>query len=234
MIRAFIFDFNGVVVDDEPLHFELFQKVLQEESVILSRDDYYERYLGMDDRDCFTAVLQDQGLVWSADRILDLIQRKARYYETAMETQPPFVPGAIAWIKRLSSSYHLAIVSGALRSEIEMLLKIGGIERDFSLIVAAGETPRGKPHPDGYQLALELLNRDFVAPSERLLPEECLVFEDSPWGIESAHGAGMPCVGLTTSYRPQDLPGVIEHLRDFSGLEPEPWLEDLEKKLAKK
>ncbi|MDX1386024.1 MAG: HAD family phosphatase [bacterium] len=228
MIRAVFFDFNGVIVDDEPVHFELFQKVLEEEGLKLSKKGYYEKYLGMDDHDCFTTAIRDQGKSLTEDKIEGLIERKAGYYQKKMAQQPPFVPGALEIVKDLGQTHYLAVVSGALRSEIEFLLKLGGIQEQFSVVVAAGEVAHGKPKPDGYQKAMALLNRDFVASSERLLPEECLAIEDSHWGIESAQAAGMVSLGVTTTYEEKELPGALYCLKDFSKLSGEELLKRAE------
>lgn len=228
MIRAVFFDFNGVIVDDEPLHFRLFQKVLAEEGLKLSQDRYYERYLGMDDFDCFRQASADLGKKLGETQIQGLIDRKAVYYQKEITANAPFVPGALKLVQALGKTHYMAVVSGALRSEIEMLLKQGQAQQCFSVIVAAGEISQGKPHPEGYQTAMELLNRDYVASSERLLPEECLAIEDSHWGIEAARAAGMACVGVTTTYSEQELPGALFCLKDFQGLSAEEFLKRVE------
>jgi HAD superfamily hydrolase (TIGR01509 family) len=217
VIRAVLFDFNGVIVDDEPVHFKLFQQVLLEEDLKLAREDYYQKYLGMDDKDCFKAVGRDLGKKFSETKLQELIDRKAKYYLTEMRQNPPFVPGALELLKALGKTHYLAVVSGALRSEIEMLLQLGGVAGEISVIVAAGEVNHGKPDPEGFLKAIQLLNRDCVASSERLVPEECLAVEDSSWGVQAARKAGLVCVGLTTSYKEKDLPGAVLYLKDFSG-----------------
>lgn len=232
MIRAVLFDFNGVIVDDEPVHFELFQEVLKEDGVELAREDYYSKYLGMDDHDCFAAALRDRGASAGEDRIADLIQRKAKKYQERMDQAPPFVPGALDFIRTLSQTHFLAIVSGALRSEIEMLLKKGGVKDCFNVLVAAEDVERGKPDPEGYEKAFQELNRDFVASSEMLLPKECLVIEDSSWGIEAAKRAGMPCLAVTTSYGEKDLTGALAYLHDFKGVEAGTLLDGISGKSA--
>lgn len=228
MIRALLFDFNGVVVDDETLHFELFQKVLQENSYTLKQEDYYQKYLGMDDYDCFGHALKDQGVQLSREDLQKLIDQKSSYYNRAIEKDPPFVPGVLDWIAEVSKTHFLAVVSGALRQEIEDLLERGKVAKYFSLIVAAGEISQGKPHPEGYLKAMEELNRDHIAASERLLPEECLVLEDSSWGIQAGQAAGMPVVGITTSYEPDELPGALVYLKDFTQMTSEQLLRQVE------
>jgi HAD superfamily hydrolase (TIGR01509 family) len=231
VIRAVLFDFNGVIVDDEPVHLKLFQKVLKEEGVTLTREVYYKKYLGMDDKECFKVVGKDFGKKFNEAKIQELIERKAQGYLAEMKQNPPFVPGAIDLLKALGKTHFIAIVSGALRSEIEMLLKRGGVGNEVSVIVAAGEIMKGKPDPEGFLKAIQLLNRDSVASSERLFPEECIAVEDSIWGIQAAQKAGLSCVGLTTSYKEKELPGAILYLKDFSGVGQDQFLEKVEARL---
>lgn len=233
MIRAILFDFNGVVVDDEPLHFELFQRVLKENGWQLNKEDYYQKYLGMDDYDCFTHALQDQGEPPSLELIEKLTSKKNDYYFKAIDEKPPFVPGVLEWVEQVGQTHFLGIVSGALREEIEYLLKVGNIAQYFSVIVAAGEIEHGKPAPEGYVKAMELLNRDFVAANVRLLPEECLVIEDSSWGLQAGQGAGMPTVGVTTSYSAESLPEALFCIQDFTQLSPPELILQVENKIAK-
>ena len=231
MIRAVLFDFNGVIVDDEPLHFELFREVLKKEGVNLAREDYYSKYLGMDDHDCFAAALRDQKAEASEERINDLIGRKAKLYEERMRKTPPFVPGVSDFIRKLAVTHFLAVVSGALRREVEMLLQRAGVKDCINVVVAAEDVQHGKPDPEGFEKAFQQLNRDYVASSEMLLPQECLVIEDSSWGIEAATRAGMPAVGVTTSYPEKDLTGAIGYLHDFQGLEAEAWLQEISQRI---
>lgn len=218
MFRAVFFDFNGVVVDDEPVHFELFQKVLADIGVKLDREHYYRDYLGMDDHDCLLTAARDAGRELSEFEIGQLTEQKAKAYEARMQQAPPFVKGVKEFIQSLAKEHYLAVVSGALRPEIEMLLRRAEILDLFSVIVAAGEISHGKPSPEGYQKAFDLLNRDFIPTHQMLLPAECLVFEDSIWGIQAAAAADMSVVGVTSSYSAAELPGAIEYIQDFHEL----------------
>ena len=221
MIRAVLFDFNGVIVDDEPVHFQLFQKVLAEDGVKLGKKDYYSKYLGMDDYDCFGTAARDAGHSADAAQVQKWIDKKSKYYDEEMEANTPFVPGVLDFIRALAEKHYLGIVSGALRREIEMMLTRGGVRDLFSAIVAAEDIEKGKPDPEGYDRGMRLINRDCVASADLLLPAECLVFEDSIWGIQAATAAGMPSVALTTSFGAADLPGAKLYLKDFKGLNAE-------------
>lgn len=221
--RAIIFDFNGVIVDDEPLHLELFQRVLAEVQITLTEADYRERYLGHDDRGCFSAVLRDAGRAEeAADRALieRLIARKNERYLQAIDDRCQFFPGAIEIARRLSGRLPLAIASGALRSEIEHVLDLGGIRGCFTAIIAAEDVSTGKPDPACYQKALSALNA--AAPGGAPIhPEECMVIEDSRAGIEAAHRAGMRCLAITNSHGSGELGGADWIAASLSGCEPE-------------
>jgi len=220
-LKAIIFDFNGVIVDDEPLHLELFRKVMAEEGLTLTDEDYHEKYLGYDDRGCFTAALSDLGKPESsadAAYIDQLIARKADYYHQTIEQRLLLFPGVIELIRLVESRYPLAIASGALRSEIELVLARGGIGDAFGIIVAAEDVTVCKPDPEGYLKALDGL-RSFNGMAG-LQPADCLVIEDSIAGVEAARRAGMRCLAVTNSYRAEEL-GHADWIRDsLVGFDP--------------
>ena len=121
MLRAILFDFNGVLVDDEPLHFELFGKVLADEGIELSKEDYYEHYLGFDDRGAFEAIFGRLGRSLDIGHLMRLITRKSAYYQRVIhEKGYPFFPGAVDLVRDCAAAdLMLGVVSGALREEVE-------------------------------------------------------------------------------------------------------------------
>lgn len=205
MFKAIIFDFNGVIVDDEPLHLELFRVVLAEEGIPLTDEEYQAKYLGYDDRGCFQAVLRDVGREAESlndHHIAALIERKAVRYIEAIQQRYLLFPGVVELVEGLAERYPMAIASGALRNEIEVVLERGGIRKFFQEIVAAEDVGACKPDPEGYLKALALLNR---RSSETILAADCLVIEDSIAGIEAAKRAGMRCLAVTNSYPAEKL-----------------------------
>jgi HAD superfamily hydrolase (TIGR01509 family) len=207
MLRAIIFDFNGVIINDEPLHLELLRRVLTEEGLAVTDQEYHEKYLGYDDRGCFIAALTDAGrkpLATNTAFISELIARKAAYYQAAIDERYLLFPGVVEMVRHLAARLPLAIASGALRQEIELVLARGGIRDCFQAIIAAEDVSACKPHPEGYIKALAALN--LLTTAQRSIePSECLVIEDSIAGIEAAHGAGMRCLAVTNSYRVDEL-----------------------------
>lgn len=207
MSRAVLFDFNGVLVDDEPLHLELFQEVLTEEGVELSEEDYYRDYLGFDDRDCLSAVLVAAGREPSLETLARLITRKAsRYQERIRRDGFPFFPGATELVRALGEAgYLLAIVSGALREEVLGALRQESLDRWVKGVVAAEDVEAGKPDPEGYRKGLEILSTVPPLPDRLIHPHEVTAVEDSPAGLEAARDAGLRTLGVAQTYPPSKL-----------------------------
>jgi len=204
-LQAIVFDFDGVIADSEPLHLRAFQKTLQEEGLELSTRDYYNRYLGYDDVGLFQALARDRAMAMSDGQIASLVARKASALQEMLHDERVLFPGASDFIRAAAVEVPIAIASGALRHEILEILEGAGLAGLFAAIVAAGETPHSKPSPAPYVLAFERL-RDSMGGS--LDPRRCVAIEDSRWGLESARGAGLRCVGVTTSYAEEELPGA--------------------------
>ncbi|HWQ33422.1 MAG TPA: HAD family phosphatase [Blastocatellia bacterium] len=216
-LKAIIFDFNGVIVDDEPLHLELFRRVLEEEGLSLSAREYHEKYLGYDDRGAFTAALADQGRAADQAYIQSLIDRKARYYLDAINERMLLFPGVTELARRLAEKFPLAIASGALRHEIELVLKRGELRDCFRVIVASEDVSACKPDPEGYVKALALLNE---TTQRSIDPAECLVIEDSVAGIEAARRAGMRCLAVTNSYPAAELTAADAVVASLAEIDP--------------
>jgi len=203
MLRAVIFDFNGIIVDDEPIHFELFQKVFAEEGIELSKPAYYARYLGFDDRGAFSFGYREHQRELSDAKLVELIERKAVYYQDAIRNHVAIFPGVKALVASLADQLPLAVASGALRNEIETILATAGLIQHFKAIVSAEDVERGKPEPDIFLKALAALNGH---TGNTIQPSECVVIEDSKEGIKGARRAGMKCLAVTNSH-PAELLG---------------------------
>jgi len=198
-LRAVVFDFDGVIVDSEPLHFSLFRRLLGEEGIVLTREQYDAIYLGMDDRECFTEALTRHGKTAALPRVPELIERKSALLMSTIADHVPLLPGAVDFVRALATSFPLAICSGALRREIEAMLKQAGILSCFVGIISAEDVSHGKPNPEGFTKALALLNRT-QNPAPPIAPASCLAIEDSLAGIEAARAAGMRCLAVANSY----------------------------------
>jgi HAD superfamily hydrolase (TIGR01509 family) len=214
-----VFDFNGVLVDDEPIHLRMFQRVLGEEGVALSDRDYHERYLGLDDRGCFAAALAAAGRPAEPARVMRLIVRKAAYYQEAIRRQGyPFFPGAAELVAAAGEAgLMLGVVSGALRDEVEPALRQAGLWDHFKVVVTAEDVDAGKPDPAGYRRALADFNSRPPLPARLLHPHEALAIEDSPAGLQAAASAGLATLAVAHTY-PQaglaDADRVVARLAD--------------------
>ena len=197
MLRAVIFDFNGIIVDDEPIHFELFQKVFAEEGIELTQDAYYARYLGFDDRGAFSFGYREHNRSLSHDKLAELIERKAVYYQEAIRNHVAIFPGVKSLVVDLAENLPLAVASGALRNEIETILTTAGLIDYFNAIVSAEDVERGKPEPDIFLKALASLNQQ---NGNAIQASDCIVIEDSKEGIKGARRAGMKCLAVTNSH----------------------------------
>jgi beta-phosphoglucomutase len=204
-LHAIIFDFDGVIADSEPLHLRAFQRTLLEEQIELSSADYFSRYLGFDDVGLVRALAADRGIPMSDPRVNKIVVRKGARLQQMLREDQVLFPGAVDFVRKAAAEVPIAIASGALRSEILDIIRAAGISELFLAIVASGDTPHSKPSPAPYRLAFEQLR---ARTGRDLDPQRCVAIEDSRWGLESAKGAGLRCVGVTNSYPANQLPGA--------------------------
>ncbi len=203
MLRAIVFDFDGVIANSEPLHFRAFRDALARHGIDLSEHDYYARYLGYDDLGAFRAIASDRARSLSAEDLDGLMADKAARMEDLEAADSVLFPGAAEAIRRAAAAVPIAIASGALGVEIRRVLDGADLTRYFAAIVAAEDTPASKPAPDPYQRAVALLSAAIGEPG--LPAADCVAIEDSRWGIASARAAGLRTVGVTSSYGAEEL-----------------------------
>lgn len=203
MLRAVIFDFDGVVADSEPVHFAVFQRILGELGFFLSREEYYGDYLGYDDKGCFAAFLAAHGRPASREMIDQLVARKAAVYLQYIRQQLVIFPGVREFVREAARGHQLAICSGALRHEIELILTEAGIRHEFEHITSSEDVRQGKPHPEGFLHALHALNHG--AADSGLTADHCLVIEDSLPGIRGGHAAGMKVLAVANTHSMREL-----------------------------
>jgi len=214
-LRALIFDFDGVLADSEPLHLAAFQQVLAPEGILLARDDYYATYLGYDDHDAIALALRRHGQPDDGARVRALMARKAECFLGLVAQGVALFPGAAALVREAAAHVPLAIGSGALRNEIELILEHAGLRSAFAAIVSAEDVAHGKPAPDTYLQACAALG----ARLPGLAPADCAVVEDSPDGVEAARRAGMRCLAVCHSApaaRLQAADAVVARLEEVT------------------
>ena len=192
--QSFIFDLDGVVVETEPLKFAAYQRVFRDAyGIDLPEDDVSWR--GKPEKGVVGYWLRCFDLKGNH---LELIKRKRRIYkEMLRNTKMEPVSGVESFLQRIrNESKSCALATCSNRSDQIFILSKLGLENAFDVTVTLDDIQSPKPDPEIYFVTAKLLG---------IAPRFCIVFEDSPPGIEAAVSAGMHCVGLTTSFGPPDL-----------------------------
>jgi HAD superfamily hydrolase (TIGR01509 family) len=198
MLRAVVFDFDGVITDSEILHLHTFNEVLAQYDTEITTRDYYTEYLGSTDFDCFKVLSDKHGLGLDKQGIENLVRQKNEIYEELAKTEGKIIEGVRGFLEMLKdNNVRMAICSGSLLTEIELLLDEAGLRHFFEAIVSAEEVKKFKPDPEGFLLALRKLNEKGRGP---ISAGDCIAIEDSHWGLEAASRAGMHTIAITNSY----------------------------------
>jgi HAD superfamily hydrolase (TIGR01509 family) len=219
LLRAIIFDFDGVIVDSEPLIFQLTQQMAAQEGWTVSEDEYFRDYLALDDRGIIEHLFQSRGRPVDARRRDDLLAWKFRAYQEIISSGLPPMPGAVEFVKRAADRFPLAIASGSLRVEIEHLLSVLGLRECFSALVTADDCERSKPDPEAYLQAVARLRELPVFKEAPLQASECLAVEDAPLGVVAARKAGMKSLALTHSRPAEELQDADWLFREFAEID---------------
>ena len=214
---ALISDCDGVIVDSEPIHLAGFQQILAEWGVTLTRQAYYDRYLGFDDHDCFAAVGADNGRTFGEGEIAEMTAAKTRLVQEKMHADLQPMPGFSPLVSALAQAdVPMAICSGGLRDEVELAAVTAGVCDVIKTLVCAEDVRVGKPDPEGYRLALSRLTK---LVGRELQARRTVVLEDSPAGIAAAKALGMAVLAVASSYPPEALhqaDRVVDSLADVT------------------
>jgi beta-phosphoglucomutase len=210
---ATLFDFDGVLVDSEPVHLAAFNDVLAPRGIALSEQEYLARYLSLDDAGVFREALARGGARPGEGEVAALVREKAPRFLARFADAFRVFPGAQALVERRAERGPIAVVSGALRDEVEFALERMGVRRLFAFVVTAEDTAQSKPDPAPYRLAAARL-------AELGHTGAVVVLEDSVGGVASARGAGLRVVGVAHAYAPEALlaAGAAAVAADLTGL----------------
>ncbi|HEY5512170.1 MAG TPA: HAD family phosphatase [Geomonas sp.] len=218
MLDAVIFDFDGIIVDTEPLHYKAFQELLVPLGLGYSWEQYLELYLGFDDRDAFREAYRAGGRELPAEELKALIDGKAQAFLRIVSVGVAPYPGVVELIRSISGVLPLALCSGALRRDIDPILAQLGLVGAFDTLVTADEVAASKPDPESYRLAVQRLQALFPG---RIDPARSLAIEDTPAGILSAAGAGLKVLAVTNSYPKERLTGACRVVVSLAGVDLE-------------
>ena len=213
-MRAVIFDFDGVLVNSEPLHFRAMREALLGEGFAIEEEEYWRHLLAHDDRGAIRIALERHGVAYDGARIDAVTRRKADAFE-ALLADIPFFPGVKDLVRALQREVPLAIASGARRVEIEAILQAGGLRDAFTAVVGIDDVSRSKPNPEPYLTAMGRL----AARAPGLQPDQCLVIEDSTTGIAAGLAAGMKVLAVTNSYPAAKLAAAHRVVDSLAGLD---------------
>lgn len=224
MPNAIIFDFDGVIVDSEPLHYQAFVLVGKSFNFDFTWEQYMAQFIGFDDRDAFRYMLAQAIEAGHAPQIDDanktiaeLIQKKQKAFEALATLGTAAILGSVELIEEAhAANLPIAIASGATHADIDQMLKLLGIREKFDIIVAADDVEHSKPDPTTYRLAFEKLAAKY--PHANLKPSNTLAIEDTQAGLMSAIGAGLQTLALTTTSPIDVLQRAGRVVEDLSGV----------------
>ena len=207
--QAVLFDFDGVVVNSEPLHFQAFQEVLAQDGITLTEQEYYRDLIGFDDKGAIRQLYETRQLPLLPRTSLALMARKSStMLDLIHRKKANPLPGVEEFVRHLWRRCPLAIVSGGLRDEIELMLEAVRLRDCFQFIVAAEDVSIGKPDPQGYVQAMHRISERSIAEDKikkPLKPQDCLVIEDAPSVIRRAKKAGFKTLAVANTYSPDQL-----------------------------
>lgn len=209
MLRGALFDFDGTIFQSEILHQQIMRKIFENFTGKTVDEDELHAHVGTPYRDRITHMLAMRGI--DDDAVLEKLLRDAdAAYDACPELQRVIVPGVRELLMNLrANAVRTAVVSSAAHDNIDEDLRLVGLRDLFDEIIGFDDVSIRKPHPEPYEKALQALG---------LQAHECVAFEDSPPGVESAHLAGITVVGLLTTFQAEDLIKAAKLIRDFRGL----------------
>lgn len=207
--RAVIFDMDGVIVNSEPLHERAFLEVWDEMGYRDRHGIQFTDYYGRSDRALWLDFIDkhrppqtlEELTTWKQDRFLEMLRR-----------EQPIFDGLPEIVAKCAARWPIAVASGSLHAVIDEVLALKNLRQHFSAIVSVQDVAHGKPAPDVFLRAAELLGRP---------PEECLVLEDSAAGVTAANAANMQVIAITNTFpraRLAHATGVVETYEQIEAL----------------
>jgi beta-phosphoglucomutase len=205
MIRAILLDFNGVIINDEPLQLKAYQEILKDDGISFTEKDYYD-CAGMDDLRFVQEQFKRAGKEISDEKTGEIIARKTAAWKKNVEREIPLFDGLENFIKKCAQRFAVGIVSMAKREEIEHILMRTGLADSFTAIISAEDISECKPNPECYLDGFRKLDAARITQGHYpLVHRECLVIEDAPAGIKAGKRAGMKVLAVTNTFDEKTL-----------------------------
>lgn len=223
MIKAILMDFNGVIIDDEPLHLQAYREVLGKEGISLTDEEYYE-CLGMDDKAFIANAYRRAGKPVDGNKPREILQKKSAVWRDLIANEVPLFEGVENFVRKMCREFSLGIVSMALRDEVEHVLERVDLLECFSTIVSAEDVSAHKPDPECYRIGFQRIDQTRTGSGDHpLIHAECLVIEDSPQGIMAGKAAGLQTLGVVNTVGADALraAGADAVARDLNDWYPE-------------
>jgi HAD superfamily hydrolase (TIGR01509 family) len=223
MIKAILFDFNGVIINDEPLQMKAYQEIFNEQGVELTDEQYFS-CTGMDDVTFIKHNFKRADKKISDVQVDELSAKKTIAWRAIIDKNLPIFDGVENFIKKAEKEFALGIVSMAKREEVEYVLTKAGLKECFDVVITSEDTTTCKPNPECYNKGFKLIDNQRIAnghhPTNR---NECLVIEDVPQGIEAGKSAGMKVLAVTNTFDADTLrkAGADVVAKNLSDLMPE-------------
>jgi HAD superfamily hydrolase (TIGR01509 family) len=206
-LRGVIFDMDGVIVDSEPRHERAFLKVVRQIGYGDKLDMRFADYIGRSDMVLWMDFVAKHKPPQSLAELLDLKRR--RTIQILRREQPVFAP-VPGLLERLATRYALALASGSDQGVVAEVLKFKGLRRFFTAVVSGSEIRHGKPAPDIFLRAADLLS---------LPPQSCCVIEDSKPGVAAALAAQMQVIAITNTHPARELRQATHVVRTYEEIE---------------
>ncbi len=214
-LDAVFFDCDGILVNTEPLHYRAFLTALAPYHITFPYTTYVERYIGFDDRDAFVALARDYGVSLGPDELEQLVTTKSEAVLKEARKGVESFPGVVPFVTTIARvGVPLGVVSGSLREEVTTFLEILALRDRFVVMVTAEDVERSKPDPESYEKACARMAEHL---RKKVEPGRCVVFEDTPAGINAAKGAGLRVIGVAHSLGTHELADADWVIPSFQG-----------------
>ena len=198
-------DFNGVIINDEPIQMRAYQEILAAEDIALTDEQYYDS-LGMDDKTFVASAYERVGRTPETNKILEITQKKSQKWHDIIADELPLFENVDNFVRKMASDFALGIVSMSTRPDIEYVLERAGLTDCFDVIVSAEDVSKCKPDPECYRIGFRELDLARVAKGHLpMIHSECVVIEDSPPGVQAGRAADLPVLGVTNTVDAEKL-----------------------------